>query len=103
MEVTKLKIPKNISTWEVFLGFLQVRMMEFENIRSIMKFIDVSGNYGRRFGEVRSFIKQNYGVQNETFAWQCLMVWLVDLYPHRYIYDRPNHTEIIRSVGTSNS
>jgi hypothetical protein len=102
-EVTKLKIPKNVSKWEVFLGFLQVRMMEFENIRSVMKFIDASGQYGRRFGEVRSFIKQNYGVQDETYVWKCLMIWLVELYPHRYTYDRPNHTEIIRSVSHSYS
>jgi hypothetical protein len=75
-------------------SFLKIRLNEFSNIQRIENFLD-SGLDGRRFGEVRALIREIDESVDETLAWQNLMSLLLDLFPERYEYFRPNHTEII--------
>lgn len=76
--------------------FLKLRLREFSNINEIEKFLG-SGIDGRRFGEVRALIREMDQSIDETSAWQNLMSLLLDLYPEKYEYFRPHHTEIIIS------
>jgi hypothetical protein len=78
--------------------FMKLRLKEFSNINRIEKFL-TSGIDGRRFGEVRALIREMDQSIDETSAWQNLMSLLLDLYPERYEYFRPNHTEIIFPKG----
>lgn len=75
-------------------NYLRIRLREFVNIRRVEKFI-CSDAEGRRFGEVRALIRNLDDSINETLSWQSLMPLLLDLYPEKYEYFRPNHTEII--------
>jgi hypothetical protein len=77
-------------------SFIKIRLKEFSNIHRIEKFLE-SGLDGRRFGEVRALIREMDELVDETSAWQNLMSLLLDLFPERYEYFRPNHTEIILS------
>lgn len=94
-KLQKLCIPSGLDRKRL-KSFLKIRLKEFTNIREIEKFL-ASQEDGRRFGEVRSFIRDLDEAVNETSAWQNLMALLLDLFPERYEYFRPNHTEIIIS------
>jgi len=90
-----LAIPSNLEKTK-FKGYMKIRLMEFNNIQRIEKFLE-SGLNGRRFGEVRALIRDIDQSIDDTSAWQCLMSLLLDLFPERYDYFRPNYTEIIVS------
>jgi phosphatidylserine/phosphatidylglycerophosphate/cardiolipin synthase-like enzyme len=76
-------------------SFVRIRLREFENIRVIENFL-ISAADGRRFGEVRALIREIDEEIDETAAWQNLMQLLLDLFPDRFEYLRPNHTEILK-------
>ena len=90
-----LAIPPTLEKHKV-KRFLTLRLKEFSNINRIEKFL-ASGLDGRRFGEVRALIREMDQSIDETSAWQNLMLLLLELYPEKYEYFRPNHTEIIVS------
>ena len=94
-----LAIPQNLEKSKL-KSFLKIRINEFSNIQRIRKFLE-SGVDGRRFGEVRALIRDIDDSIDETSAWQNLMLLLLDLFPERYEYFRPNHTEIIISKSIS--
>ncbi len=90
-----LAIPPTLTKSKV-KSFIKIRLFEFSNIQRIAKFVE-SGIDGRRFGEVRALIRDLDDAIDETSAWQNLMSLLLDLFPERFEYFRPNHTEIIFS------
>jgi hypothetical protein len=90
-----LAIPPTL-TKSKLKSFIKIRLFEFSNIQRIAKFVE-SGIDGRRFGEVRALIRDLDDTIDETSAWQNLMSLLLDLFPERFEYFRPNHTEIIVS------
>ena len=98
LSLNPLAIPPNLEKSKLKI-FIKIRLNEFSNIQRIEKFLE-SGMDGRRFGEVRALIRQIDDSIDETSAWQNLMSLLLDLFPERYEYFRPNHTEIIFSKKT---
>ncbi len=76
-------------------SYVKIRLREFENVRTIEKFL-LSGADGRRFGEVRALIRDLDEEVDETVAWQNLMSLLLDLFPDKFEYSRPNYTEVIK-------
>lgn len=95
VSLKQLAIPPTLEKSK-FKGFIKLRLKEFSNIQRIERFLE-SGLEGRRFGEVRSLIREMDESVDETSAWQNLMSLLLDLFPESYEYFRPNHTEIIIS------
>lgn len=51
----------------------------------------------RRFGEMRSWVKHRYKVDDNTASrvWQTLFRWLLFFFGDRFGYKRPRHSEII--------
>ena len=94
-----LAIPPNLEKSKL-TNFIKIRLREFSNIQRVEKFLE-SGMDGRRFGEVRTLIREIDDSIDETSAWQNLMSLLLDLFPESYEYFRPNHTEIIISKKTN--
>ena len=93
-DLKTLRIPKDLNR-EQFIKFLRIRFLEFENLSSIEVFL--SGNLeGRRFGEVRKFVRDLDPTIDETEIWKRLMKLYLELFPHKYEYFRPHYTEIIR-------
>jgi len=76
-------------------NYVKIRLREFENIRTVENFLH-SGSDGRRFGEVRALIRDLDEEVDETIAWQNLMSLMLDLFPEKFEYSRPNHTEVIK-------
>lgn len=93
LELKQLSIPNGLEKSKVKI-FLKLRLREFSNIQRIESFLESSVD-GRKFGEVRNLIRTIDDSIDETSIWQNLMSLLLDLYPERYEYFRPNHTEIL--------
>jgi hypothetical protein len=76
-------------------NYVRIRLREFENVQIVENFLN-SGPDGRRFGEVRALIRDIDEEVDETTAWQNLMSLMLDLFPEKFEYSRPNHTEVVK-------
>jgi hypothetical protein len=76
-------------------NYVKIRLREFENVRAVENFLH-SAPDGRRFGEVRALIRDLDEEVDETIAWQNLMSLMLDLFPEKFEYSRPNHTEVVK-------
>ena len=94
IDLKKLSIPQNLE-WKQFISFVGIRFLEFKNLSSIEVFLR-SNPEGRRFGEVRNFVRSLDSSVDETETWKRLMNLYLELFPSRFEYLRPNYTEIIR-------
>jgi HKD family nuclease len=94
IDLNKLNIPQNLE-WKQFISFVRIRFLEFKNLSSIEVFLSSKAD-GRRFGEVRNFVRNLDPTVDETEIWKRLMNLYLELFPSRYEYLRPNYTEIIR-------
>jgi len=78
-----------------FLSNVRLRLLDFQKFRKILVFID-SNLEGRRYGEMRSFVKDLHVEVEGREGWEVVFQWILYFFGDEYEYFRPNYSEMIR-------
>lgn len=96
-----LQVPSGL-TKQQFDQYIRAVLFQLPIVKKVDHFIETP----RRFGEVKTLLKELFADQalasiDAAEAWQTLMRWLLYFYPERYTYTRPRHTEIFARKRSS--
>jgi len=88
-DLSYFEIPAALNELE-FRDLIRSRLAAAEALVRLDRFLTER----RRFGEVRSWLRNEFQVKDSTSAWQTLMRWLLYFLPDRYEAETPNYSEI---------
>lgn len=91
-----LEIPPGLNRVQ-FNSVVASRLLQAPAVVAVDNFLRTP----KRFGAVRQYLQDRYGLDREIAAetWQTLMRWFLEFLPRRYTHETAPHSEIVGRVG----